>query len=239
MARNLLLTGGIGHPFADAAPALATILDSAGIDSEITTDIEDGCARLPSGGFDLVTVYALRWRMLDNEKYAPHRAQWGFSLSSASRQALTDHVTKGGGLFAVHTAALCFDDWPEWRALAGGVWIWGQSFHPPRGDAAARVTDKPHPITSDVVPFDTVDEVYSNLSLAADVVPLMTARAGNGGPDAKDWPILWARQVGRGRAVYDALGHDRVALEQPTHQRILRRAALWALGRADAEISAA
>ena len=53
--RNLLLTGGIGHPFADAAPALAAILDAVGIRSEVTTDIEGGLARLASGGFDLAS----------------------------------------------------------------------------------------------------------------------------------------------------------------------------------------
>lgn len=236
MARNLILTGGIRHPFVESAPALARILDAAGIHSEITTDIEDGAAKLSGGAFDLVTVYALRWRMLGDEKYAPHRAEWAFSPSPAMRRALSDHVDNSGGLLGVHTAALCFDDWPEWRDLLGGIWVWGQSFHPPRGPVAARPTDRAHPITSGLTAFESVDEVYSNLTLAADVVPLMTAQANVG--DARDWPALWARKVGRGRTVFDALGHDRAALEHPIHRRILARAALWALGRRDDEVSA-
>ncbi|MSP88975.1 MAG: ThuA domain-containing protein [Alphaproteobacteria bacterium] len=237
MARNLILTGGIRHSFADAAPALARILDGVGIRSEITTDIEGGAARLAGEAFDLVTVYALRWRMLGDEKYAPHRAEWAFSPSPVMRRALSDHVGNGGGLLGLHTAALCFDDWPEWRDLLGGIWVWGQSFHPPRGPVAARPTDRAHPITSGLTAFESVDEVYSNLTLAADVVPLMMAHAN--ADDAQDWPILWARKVGCGRAVFDALGHDRAALEHPVHRRVLARAALWALGRPDGAVSSA
>jgi type 1 glutamine amidotransferase len=236
VARNLILTGGIRHPFADAAPALARILDGVGIRSEIATDMEGGAARLTREAFDLVTVYALRWRMLGDEKYAPHRAEWAFSPSPTMRRALSDHITNGGGLFGLHTAALCFDDWPEWRDLLGGVWVWGQSFHPPRGPVVARATERTHPITSGLTAFETIDEVYSNLTLAADVAPLMTACASAGG--MQDWPVLWARQFGRGRVVFDALGHDRGTLEHPAHRRVLARAGLWALGRPDDEVSA-
>lgn len=241
MARNLILTGGIRHPFADAAPALARMLEAVGISSEVTTDVEGGISMLAEQTFDLVTVYALRWRMLGDEKYAPYRAEWAFSPSPAARRALSDHVGNGGGLFGLHTAALCFDDWPAWRDLLGGAWVWGQSFHPPRGAVAARATDLAHPITAGLSAFESVDEVYSNLALAADAAPLMTARAigGPGGDGVRDWPVLWARAVGHGRAVYDALGHDRSALEHPVHRRILARAALWAIGRSDDEVRAA
>jgi type 1 glutamine amidotransferase len=42
--------------------------------------------------------------------------------------------------------------------------------------------------------------------------------------------------VGRGRVVYDALGHDERALSHESHRRLLRRAALWSLGRPYAEV---
>jgi len=71
--RNLVITGGIGHDFADAAPALAGLLRDAAIESTITQDIEGG-----------------------------------------------------GGLLALHTAVICFDDWAGWKALLGGQWRWGR-----------------------------------------------------------------------------------------------------------------
>lgn len=220
--RNLILTGGIGHDFADAAPALADLLRDAAIESTITQDIEGGLRELAAGGFGLVTVYALRWRMLSGEKYAPHRAAWAFSLPEAGRRVLTGFVEGGGGLLALHTAVICFDDWAGWKALLGGQWRWGRSSHPPRGPIEAAPTAASHPITAGAARFALRDEVYGDLDMLPGIEPLMAADAGAG-----KQPVLWAREVGAGRVVTDLLGHDRAALEQPMHRRILCRAARW------------
>lgn len=225
--RNLILTGGIGHPFADAAPALDGVLAEAGVRSTITDDIEGGLEELERGSFDLLTVYALRWRMQGSEKYAPHRDRWAFSLSEAGRQRLARFVTGGGGLLGLHTALICFDDWPDWKELLGGAWIWGRSAHPPRGPVTLRPTGLPHVITAGLPAFTVTDEAYGNFDLAADVEPLATVEA----EDGVAWPALWARTIGQGRAVADTLGHDRATLEHPVHRQILTRAALWASDR--------
>jgi type 1 glutamine amidotransferase len=234
MARNLILTGGIGHPFEDAAPALAGVLAKAGIESDITFDIEDGIARLAE--YDLLTVYALRWRMLD-AKYTPHRDQWAFSLSEQGRAGIAAHLAEGRGLLALHTAAICFDDWPEWGHMLGGHWVWGRSHHPPRGALTTAITDTASPLTQGLAGFDLADdEVYSDLEMRPGVVPLMTARAATYGDD---WPMLWTHDYGPGRVAVDLLGHDRAALEHPVHRRILSRCARWCLGRPDAEVAGA
>jgi uncharacterized protein len=232
MLRNLILTGGIGHPFDDAAPALRDVLAEAGIASEITTDIEGGIAALGDGGFALVTVYALRWRMEGSEKYAPHRPAWAFSLSLAARQSLIGHVDSGGGLLGIHTASICFDDWPQWRDLLGGTWQWGRSFHPALGPVDVRKTAVRHVVTEGVSDFRLArDEVYGELAISRDVAPLLVASAvpdPAGDPKAW-WPVFWVRQVGLGRVVYDALGHDRKSLEHPDHRRLIKQSALWAV----------
>jgi type 1 glutamine amidotransferase len=87
-----------------------------------------------------------------------------------------------------------------------------------------------HVITADTADFRLArDEVYSDLALCQDIEPLLVASAGaaaGGGSGSR--PVLWAREIGRGRVVYDALGHDRASLETPEHRRILVRSALWA-----------
>ncbi len=106
-----------------------------------------------------------------------------------------------------------------------------------RGDTIAEVRfDAPdHPLLKGLAPFAFDDEVYGNLAMEGDVVPLMHARPATGG-----WqPMLWERQVGGGRVVYDALGHDAAALSHPVHRRIVARAALLALGRDAATVEAA
>ncbi len=221
--RMLILTGGIGHPFADASEALVAILRDGGIAATVTEDIEGGIAGLASGGYDLVTVYALRWRMLTGEKYAPYRENWAFSLSPKARVGFSRFVAAGGGLLALHTAVICFDDWPGWGDLTGGAWVWGRSSHPPFGAVMVSPTTATHTITAGIAPFALYDEVYGDLDMRPGVEPLLIADVGYGPK-----PILWARQAGRGRVVTDLLGHDRAALEHPVHRELLLRSARWA-----------
>jgi len=233
VARNLLLTGGIVHPFETAAPALDGVLRRHGIESVVTMDIEGGLAELALGGFDLLTIYALRWSMGD-DKYAPHRAQWALSLSEVGKSAILAHLSSGHGLFGVHTASICFDDWPEWKSLLGGAWVWGRSGHPPLGPVDVHVVEPQHPLVQGAGDFTLTDEVYGDLTLEPDIVPLMQAAAVGG--DRAMHPVLWERRVGAGRVVYDALGHDASSIEHAVHARIIARCALWALGRPRGEV---
>lgn len=227
MSRNLIITGGISHPFPAAAAALASLLEVHGVASVVTEDVEAGLARLDGEAFDLLTVYALRWSMTQHEKYAANRARWAFSLSPEGRRAIERHLARGGGLLGLHTASICFDDWPEWKSLLGGAWIWGRSSHPPHGPAEVRLDARDHAMLDGLADFTVTDEVYGDLALEPGVVPLAHARAIGGA-----WqPILWEHRVGAGRVVYDALGHDAASLSHPTHRQILQRAALRALGR--------
>jgi type 1 glutamine amidotransferase len=220
--RNLLLTGGPFHDFDTNAKLVAGLLADDGIETDITDDVEGGLSG--AGSYDLVTLYMLRWRML-GEMFDDDRERWAGSLSDAGRAALLDHLHRGRGLLALHTATVCFDDWPEWREVLGARWDWTRSSHPlPRPSAVSVATGR-HPITEDVGDFEVVDEIYSFLDDTG-VVPLMTAeRAG------QPQPLLWAREYGGGRITYDALGHDDRSLTEPTHATIIRRAARWALGR--------
>ncbi len=223
---NLVLTGGIGHPFADASQALAACLADAGCRSDITEDIEAGLASLATGKYRLATLYALRWSMRTGEKYAPHRAQWGFSLSARGQSALEAHVAQGGGLLVLHTGLICFDNWPGLRDIAGGVWRWGVSSHPPRGPVHVAPIVAAHPVMTGVSAFDLDDdEAYSELDLLPDVEPLATVRAT--AHDKGAWPAVWARTYKNGRVVCDTLGHDRRSLEAPAHRRLLANAARW------------
>jgi len=226
-ARNLLLTGGFGHPFDTAAPALAALLAAGGIDSRVSDDIEGALAMLAAEPLDLLTVYALRWTMSTGDKYAPHRERWGFSLSPRGRAAIEGHLARGGGLLALHTALICFDDWPAWKDMLGAVWAWGRSGHPPRGDVDVRPCVSAHPLLGDVPAFTLHDEVYGNLDGDAHAGALLQARA----RAAAEWhPVLWTRRHGPARVVVDALGHDASAFTHPVHGAIVARAARWAAG---------
>lgn len=225
--RNLIVTGGMYHPFGDSAQALRDGLAVAGIESTVTDDMGQAWALLARDSFDLLTVYALRWTM-PQDKFAQDRVRWAYQVPAEARQALQRHLQAGKGVLALHTAAICFDDWPQWREVVGAGWIWGDSHHPPLGPVQVRPTGRAHPIVDGLDAFSLVDEAYTRMDLLPGLDPLMEVCA-----DSQDShsPCLWARQVGGGRVVYNALGHDRASLSHPVHQTILQRSALWAGGR--------
>jgi type 1 glutamine amidotransferase len=72
------------------------------------------------------------------------------------------------------------------------------------------------------------DEVYHHLDLEPSARALLRARTA---ADAQFQPVMWAHQYGRGRVIYDSLGHGVDSMNEPTHRVILERAASWLLGR--------
>ena len=67
MRSNLILTGGINHDFLDTAHAIAEVLAEAQFRSTIVDDLSAGFKMLDDSDFDLVTLVALRGRMLDDD----------------------------------------------------------------------------------------------------------------------------------------------------------------------------
>lgn len=229
MTEAIIYAGGINHPFDTAAPALAALLGDVGFAPHVHFDAAAATSALECAPDALFVVYALRWSMTQHEKYAPHRAEWAFATPPVMRAAIRAHVERGGALLAVHTASICFDDWPEWQEILGGGWTWGTSHHPPLGPVRARPLDGA-PLTDGLHAFELVDEVYAQLAIAPRSTVIAHAEALAPPADAPVdgvQPIAWLHEYGRGRVAYDALGHDAASLNEPTHRRLLQRAALW------------
>lgn len=223
----VIVSGGVAHDFEASSLALARVLGEVGIEVKVTLDVEAALLGLDAHAAPpLLVLNLLRWTM-NVERYAHLREQWSLTLEPAARAALLAHLTRGGGVLAMHGASICFDDWPEWKGILGGVWDWDQSSHPPLDEAPVRVrvTESTHPVVAGVDDFSVVDEVYGFLDCGPDVVGLMTSAHGGA-----EHPLLWAREVLDGRVVYDALGHDPRSYDAPAHRLIVQRAALWAAG---------
>jgi type 1 glutamine amidotransferase len=231
MPTAMILSGGVTHDFPELSGRVSELLAEADVSATIRTDIDAAAQDL--AGVDLLVVNMLRWQML-NERYAAHREQFGLSLSDAARASISDWVHRGGALLALHASSICFDDWPEWKAICGARWDWDTSSHPPVGPAHITVNVDRHPIVAGLpASFDTDDELYGFLDLAEDVDPLVTAEH-----TGAVHPLLWARTVGAGRVVHSTMGHYVPSYESPVQQRILRRSARWALGQSDAAVIA-
>jgi type 1 glutamine amidotransferase len=158
------------------------------------------------------------------EKYDPYRDTEAFTPSLTARSALQHYLTRGGALLGLHTASICFSDWPEWQSLLGGRWVWGSSWHP--APEPVTITIEPNTALSHLPAFTVHDELYSDLILDPNTNVLAT---GVSHAMVTPQPVVWQHQVGQGRVVYDALGHDSASLNHPIHAQLLRDAAHWAV----------
>lgn len=230
MSRHLLLRGGPVHDFAATSAALASALEEQGLVTTMVDHPDDLVAELravESGAGEpvaLVTVNALRWGMAQ-ERYASQRAEFAHRLTDEDAAVLDRFVRGGGGLLALHTAVICFDGHPTWRALCGAAWSWDVSGHPPVGPVSIRLTaaGRGHEVTAGIDDFVVEDEAYGFLDEEDGIEALLTSSRGG-----RDHPVVWAREVGGGRVVTDLLGHGPASLAHPAHRRLLVQAAAWA-----------
>ncbi len=217
-ARALLLSGG-PHPFEATTPLLARILESAGLEVDLTDVPDDAGRRLGSGGVDVLVCNTLRWRMRA-ARYDDQRAEHAYAMPADTAAALDGWVRGGGRLLALHGAPVCFDDWPGWGDLLGARWNWERSSHPARGPFTVHVAAPSHPLVAGLADFEIDDECYGFLDHTIAIDALLTGTHGG-----TAHPLLWEHRPGRGHVVVSLLGHDAESFTHPTHAEILRRAA--------------
>jgi type 1 glutamine amidotransferase len=221
--RALIVTGGIYHPFDETGPLVAEQIAAAGLTPQIVHGASEGLDRFAAEGADLLVLHCLAFTMTQADKYAPLRASHAYEAPPRVREAIAAHLAAGRGLLGLHTAAICFDTWPEWGALLGAGWVWGTSHHPPPGPMRVSL-HAGHPVSQGIEDFDTDDELYCGLRVAPDAQVLATAEAG---PVPEAQPVVTVREAA-GRSVYSALGHDAAAFAPAAHRRLLQQAARWA-----------
>lgn len=228
-----MLAGGSphAHDFDAIGHALADLAEAAGHRAELVDDPDAAAERLTAGGtddetIDVLVVDGLWWRM-EGELYDRWRDAHAYSPPASTRIALERFVRDGGGLVALHTAPICFDDWPEWGDVVGGAWQWGVSSHPPYGDVRAEVVAE-HPVVAGLGPaIELRDEVYGDLAIRPGVEVLAVARRHEG--DAEQ-PVVWAHRHGHGRVVFDGFGHDADSVAHPANARLITQAIEWVGG---------
>lgn len=206
------------HTFAQTSAGLAEILKRCGVAVSIAIDVDAAMTRLD--GVDLLVVNA--GDPSRNDLSAPDLTAPDLT---AARAGFTAALDRGIAVLGTHTAAASLPDYPDWEAVLGGRWIPDWSMHPPIGPARVSLHAHRHPIVTGLVDFDTVDERYSHLRVAADVVPLAAHTQGG-----MEHPLLWARTAGASRVVYSALGHDARAYQSAELQELLARAIRWLTG---------
>jgi uncharacterized protein len=206
--RNLILSGGPGYTGEKTSARVREIIGWEDISSDISNDVEGGLAGLETAAYDLLTVNTL-----------------ASSLSESGRLAVSAHLARGRGILVLQPASGSFANWAEWPGIVGAEWQREPAGASKPGPVQVSVRTSAHPITAGLGSFEVVDSVPELVAVGSDVEPLASITV-----VGEDHPVLWAREVGGGRVVYDGLGYDERSFSHPAHRIILCRSARWLLG---------
>ncbi|WP_165314238.1 ThuA domain-containing protein [Agromyces protaetiae] len=206
------------HPFAETSERLAELARAAGFDVDIVQDPLDGLAAL-ADDVSLVIVNAGDPDGPGGGGEAPTPADPAVVARAAT--ALDAAIERGVGILAVHAAASTLRELPYFEAALGARWVHEHSWHPPIGDAIVHVVGN-HRIAEGLADFAVFDERYTDLVLVDVIEPIAEHEEGG-----VRHPLVWAREFGRSRLVYTALGHDERSYASPGNLELLARAFDW------------
>lgn len=148
----------------------------------------------------------------------------GPQTKELQERAIEKFVDEGGGVVALHHASA--NSSKSWIQLIGARF----AGHPPISQIEVILTDSKHPITAGVEgKFTIFDEAYRHrmAKVKVHVLAKLKERPGDRKPDP-NLDILWTREVGKGRVVYNALGHGKEAWTNPNWQKLVVQSVLWA-----------
>jgi len=142
----------------------------------------------------------------------------------------------GKGFIGIHSATITFVSWPEYGKMIGGYFDghpWGEF------DAPLVVEDAGFPGMGQFPQsFTLKDEIYqikdfsrSNVRvlLRLDASKVDLSRKGVHRKD-NDFAVIWARNYGKGRVLYNGLGHRREVWDRPDIQKMWLEMVPWSMG---------
>jgi len=142
----------------------------------------------------------------------------------------------GKGFIGIHSATITFLSWPEYGKMIGGCFDghpWGEF------DAPLVVEDAGFPGMGHLPGrFRLKDEIYQIKDFSRDNVRVLLrldagkidlSRKGVRRKDG-DFAVIWARSYGKGRVLYNGLGHRRDVWDRPDIERMWLEMVQWSMG---------
>ncbi len=213
-ARVLLITGMDypGHKWRETTPVLVGALTN---DALLRVDVLEDPYRLDTT--DLSPYRAVFLHFMNWEKPDPN---------DKAKENLRSFIERGGGMVMIHFACGAFQNWPEFRNLAGRIYD-RTNTHDPRGPFTVELASTNHTITGGLTSFGVDDELYICLVGEKPINVLATARSKL---TKRYHPMAFFNSYGKGRVFQTPLGHDVKALRSGQTLELIRRGTLWTVG---------
>lgn len=180
--------------------AMAALLRSADLGTRVISEDLDDLNPARLRQFDVVVNYSTDGRP-----------------TTAQIDALLAAIEGGLGFVGLHGATAGFMDNEPYHRMIGSWFV----RHPPLKRFTVEITDHEHPVTRGIPDVELDDERYELRIVADDLQVLATAEG---------HPMVYVRQLGKGRVCYIAPGHDRRALGHPGYIQLVHQAIAWAAG---------
>jgi len=208
--RVLVVTG--SHPF---DPRLyATIEGHEDIVWDKKTQLPNPCRAFDPGfaeGYDVIVLYDFEQEITEEQK-----------------QSFLDAFRDGRGLLVWHHALCSHANWPAYRELTGGQFL----FAPVEGIPASSFTGNVkmhyepagsgHPIAQGLEPFEAVEEPYKDVWQAEGCTPLLASP----NPES-DRVVAWAKEDRKSRVVCAVPGHGGEIFVMPEFKRFMAQSIRW------------
>jgi len=229
---NLLFIGQAkGYQHEAISTAMATLYNLGHTSGLWNTQLRTDCTG--------VTKKPLKWeaKNLDAFDAIVFFTDGDLDLDASQKADLLSFVRDDGkGFIGIHSAAITFTSWPEYGDMLGGYFDghpWGQF------NAPLIVQDSKFPgLESFPDHFSLFDEIYqikafnpanSRLLVSLDPEKLDLARKGVK-RNENGFPVIWAKNYGKGRVLYNGLGHVQTLWDRPDFQKMWLEMVQWSMG---------
>src|SRR3989442_1192241 len=230
--RNLLFIGQAkGYQHEAISTAMATLYNLGRSSGLWNTQLRTDCTA--------ITKKPLKWgaKNLDGFDAIVFFTDGDLDMDASQKADLLSFVRDDGkGFIGIHSAAITFTGWPEYGQMLGGYFDghpWGQF------NAPLVVEDSKFPgMKSFPATFTLLDEVYQikdssrqkvRVLLSLDAEKIDLSRKGVKRAD-KDFAVVWAKNYGKGRVLYNGLGHVQAVWERPDVQKMWLEMVQWSMG---------
>jgi type 1 glutamine amidotransferase len=230
--RNLLLIGqSKGYEHDSVSTAMATLYQLGRESKRWNTYFRTDCAA--------ITKKQRKWgaKNLDAFDAVVFFTDGNLDMDDSQKADLLSFVARDGkGFIGIHSATITFLGWPEYGKMIGGYFDghpWGEF------DAPLVVEDAAFPGMRHLPGrFLLKDEIYQikdysrdnvRVLLRIDAAKVVLSRKGVHRQDG-DFAVIWARNYGKGRVLYNGLGHSRDVWDRPDIQKMWVEMVQWSLG---------
>ena len=230
--RRLLVIGQAkGYQHESVPTAMVTLYNLGRTSGLWDTDFRTDCAA--------ITKKPLKYgaRNLDAFDAVAFFSDGNLDMDDSQKADLLSFVRDDGkGFLGIHSATITFTGWPAYGEMIGGYFDghpWGTF------DAPFVVEDPTFPGLGDLPrSFTKTDEIYQIKDYSRDKVRvLVRLDASKLDLSAKgvhrkdgDFAVAWARSYGKGRVLYNGMGHQGEAWESPDARKMWLGMVQWTMG---------